>query len=100
MAASVRMNKLKETVQLINKSHLRQQLTRVCVCVCVCEDKKNYSKKYFRPVRYRDYENLSNQKTPSEYNKVLNAYSIYFTSIAELTGRRKVAGSCNETVKR
>ena len=35
MAASVRMNKLKETVQLINKSHLRQQLTRVCVCVCV-----------------------------------------------------------------
>ena len=43
--------------------------------VCVCEDKKNYSGKCFQPVRYRDYENLSNQKTPLEYNEVLNTYS-------------------------
>ena len=42
----------------------------------VCEDKKNYSKKCFQPVRYRDYEDLSNQKTPLEYIKILNAYSI------------------------
>ena len=68
--------------------------------VCVREDKKNYSGECFQPVRYRDYENLSNQKTPLEYNKVLNAYSIYFTPISELAGRRKVACSCNETVKR
>ena len=68
--------------------------------MCVCEDKKNYSGKCFQPVRYRDYENLSNQKTPLEYNKVINAYSIYFTPISELAGRRKVACSCNETVKR
>ena len=34
MAASVRMNKLKETVQVKNKNHLRQQLT-ACLCVCV-----------------------------------------------------------------
>ena len=27
MAASVRMNKLKETIQVKNKNHLRQQLT-------------------------------------------------------------------------
>ena len=40
--------------------------------MCVCEDKKHYSGKCFQPVRYRDYENLSNQKTtPLEYNKVL-----------------------------
>ena len=40
MAASIRMNKLKETVQVKNKNHLLQQLT-----VCVSEDKKNYSGK-------------------------------------------------------
>ena len=78
-AATVRLNKLKETIQVKNKNHLRQQLTAyvcVCVCVCVCcsnEDKKNYSGKCFQPVRYRDYKNLSNQKTHLEYNKVLNA---------------------------
>ena len=33
MAASVRVNKLKEAVQVKNKSHLRQQLT-----ACVCEE--------------------------------------------------------------
>ena len=32
MAASARMSKLKETVQVKNKNHLRQQLT-ACVCV-------------------------------------------------------------------
>ena len=64
MAASVRMNKL--------KNHLRQQLTARCVVV-MKEDKKNYRRKCFQPVRYRDCENLSNQKTPLEYNKVLNA---------------------------
>ena len=32
MAASVRMNKLKETIQVKNKNHLRQQLTDVCCC--------------------------------------------------------------------
>ena len=63
MAASVHLNKLKETVQVNNENHLRQQLT---ACVCVREDKKSYSGKYFEPVRYRDYENLSNQKTPLE----------------------------------
>ena len=96
MAASVRLNKLKETVQVKNKNHLRQQLT---ACVCVCEDKKNYSGKCFQPVRYRDYENLSNQKTPLEYNKVLNASSIYFTPISVVAGRRKIACNCNEIVK-
>ena len=95
MAASVRMNKLKETAHVKNKNHLRQQLT-----ACVCEDKKKYTGKCFQPVRYRDYVNLSNQKTPLEYNKVLHVYSIYFTPISELAGRRKVACSCNETVKR
>ena len=36
-AATVRLNKLKETIQVKNKNHLRQQLTAyVCVCVCVC----------------------------------------------------------------
>ena len=36
MAASVRLNKLKEPVQVKNKNLLRQQLTAfVCVCVCV-----------------------------------------------------------------
>ena len=71
MAASVRLNKLKETIQVKNKEHLRQQLT-ACVCVVVMkEGKKNYSGKCFQPVRYRDI--LSNQKTPLEYNKVLNA---------------------------
>ena len=39
--------------------------------VCVYEDKKNYSGECFQPARYRDYENLSNQKIPLEYNKVL-----------------------------
>ena len=92
MAASVRVNSFKETVQVKNKSHLRQQLT---ACVCV----KNYSGKCFQRVRYRDYENLSNQKTPLEYNKILNAYSIYFTPISELAGRSKVACGCNDTVK-
>ena len=67
--------------------------------VCVREDKKNYSGECFQPVRYRDYENLSNQKTPLEY-KVLNAYSIYFTPILKLARGRKVACSCNETVRR
>ena len=43
--------------------------------MCVCEDKKNYSGKCFQSVRYRDYENLSNQETPLEYNEVLNTYS-------------------------
>ena len=38
MAASVRMNKLKETAHVKNKNHLRQQLT-----ACVCEDKKKYT---------------------------------------------------------
>ena len=32
----------------------------------------------------------SNQKTPLEYNKVLDAYSIYFTPISERAVRRKV----------
>ena len=96
MAASVRMNKLKETVQFKNKNHLRQQVT---ACVCVCGDKKSYSGKCFQPVRYIDYENLSNQKAPLEY-KVLNAYSIYFTPILKLARGRKVACSCNETVRR
>ena len=41
----------------------------------VCEDNKNCSGKCFQPVSYRDYENLSNQKTPLEYNEVLNTYS-------------------------
>ena len=97
MAASFRTNKLKEIVQVKNKNDLRQQLTTLHVSVC--EDKKNYSGKCFQPVRYRDYENLSNQKTPLEY-KVLNAYSIYFTPILKLARGRKVACSCNETVRR
>ena len=97
MAASVRMNKLEETLQVKNKNHLRQQLT---TRVCVCEDKKNCCGKCLQPVRYRDCENLSNQKTPLEYNKVLNAYSIYFTPISKLVGRRKAACSCNEIVRR
>ena len=94
MAASVRMSKLKETVQVKKKS-----FTSTTHCMCVCEDKKNYSRKCFQPVRYRDYENLSNQKTPLEYNKVKNAYLIYLMPISELAGRRKIACSCNETVK-
>ena len=85
------------TVQVKNKNHLRQHLT---ACVRVCEDKKNYSGKSFQAVRYKDYENLSNQKTPLEYNEILNALSIYFTPISEIAGRRQVACSCNETVKR
>ena len=72
VAASVRMNKLKETIQVKNKNHLRQQLTVMCVVV-MKDDKKNYRKKCFQRVRYRDYENLSNQKTPLEYNNVLHA---------------------------
>ena len=106
MAASVRLNKLEEPVQVKNKNyvndslHLRQQLTAFVCGVCVCEDKKNYSGECFQPFRYRNYENLSNQKTPLEYNKVLNAYSIYFTPISKLAGRRKVVCSCNETVRR
>ena len=59
--------------------------------VYVCEDKKNYSGKCFHPVRYRDYEYLSNQETLLKYNKVINTYSIYFTPISEPAGRRKVA---------
>ena len=88
MAASVRLNKLKEPVQVKNKNHLRQQLIAF---VCVYEDKKNYSRECFQPFRYREYENLSNQKTPLEYNKSLNALSIYFTPISRLAGRRKVS---------
>ena len=37
------------------------------------ENKKNYHGKCFQPMRQRDYESLFNQKTPFEYNKVLNA---------------------------
>ena len=70
VAASVRMNKLKETIQVKNKNHLRQQL--MCVVV-MKDDKKSYRKKCFQRVRCRDYENLSNQKTPLEYNNVLHA---------------------------
>ena len=98
MAASFRMNKLKEIVQVKNKNDLRQQLTTLHVSVC--EDKKNYSGKCFQPSRYRDYENLSNQKIPLEYSKVLNAYSIYFTPHSKLAGKRKVACSCNKTWRR
>ena len=32
MAASVRMSKLKETIQVKNKNHLRQQPRHVCCC--------------------------------------------------------------------
>ena len=32
MAASVRVNKLKETIQVKNKNHLRQQLITLCCC--------------------------------------------------------------------
>ena len=64
MAASVYLSKLKETIQVKNKSHLRQQLT-ACVCVVVMkEGKKSYSGKCFQLVGHRDYDNLSNQKTP------------------------------------
>ena len=59
--------------------------------VYVCEDKKNYSGKCFHPVRYRDYEYLSNQETLLKYNKVINTYSIDFTPISEPAGRRNVA---------
>ena len=62
------------------------------MCVVVMkEDKNSYRGKCFQPVRYREYENLSNQKTPLEYNKVLNALSIYFTPISRLAGRKKVS---------
>ena len=44
------------------------------MCVAVMKkDKKNYRRNIFQSVRYIDYENLSNQKKPFEYNKVLNA---------------------------
>ena len=44
------------------------------MCVVVMkEENNNFCGKCFQPVRYRDYEKLSNQKTPVKYNKVLNA---------------------------
>ena len=56
MAATVRMNKLKETVQVKNKSHLRQQFIACGMCVVVMkEDKKNYRGKCFQPGRYRHH---------------------------------------------
>ena len=72
MAACVRMNKLKEKIQLKNKNIFTSTTHWMCAVV-MKEDKKNYCGKCFQSVRYRDYENLSNKKTPAECSKVLNA---------------------------
>ena len=70
------------------------------MCCCSKEDKKNYCGKRFQPVRNGDYYNLSSQQTSLEKNKVLNVWSIYFTPILGIDGRRKVICRCNKTVKR
>ena len=59
-----------------------------CVLLLMKEDKKTYGGKCFQPVRYGDYWNLSNQQTTSENNQVLNAWSICFTPISWIVGRR------------
>ena len=56
MAASVRMNKLKETIQVKKKFiYVNNSLHLYC---CNEEDEENYSGKLFQPVRFRDYWNL------------------------------------------
>ena len=40
--------------------------------MCVVVMKEELSWEMFSASQYRDYENLSNQKTLFEYNKVLN----------------------------
>ena len=64
------------------------------------EDKNNYLSKRFQLVRYEDYWNFSNQQTSLEYDKVFNAWSIYFTFLSANAGMRNVTCRCNETVKR
>ena len=71
------------------------------MCVVVMkEDKKNYRGERLQPVKYRDYHNLSNQQTPLENNKVLNAWSIFFRFVSGIAGNSKVTCRCNEPVKR
>ena len=48
------------------------------------------SGKSFQPVRYRDYENLSNKKTPLEYNKVLKIIQFISRPSCNLLGGEKL----------
>ena len=96
MAASVRMSKLKETVQVKKKSFTS---TTHCMCVCV-KTKRTIAGNVFSQSGTEIMRTYPIKKHLWNIIKVLNAYSICFTPISELAGRRKVACSCNETVKR